>query len=119
MAWHNTIEEMVGGEENIDDPLGLKELAIRYDYLMFKIQDRISSLADQTYQSVLAKQTAIEDNYFKEQLNLDSKIDEINKVVDSCNELELEFMKLEQIEGFINDFKQRLVGLEREYNKLL
>ncbi|CAH2354793.1 biogenesis of lysosome-related organelles complex 1 subunit Cnl1p [[Candida] railenensis] len=106
-------------EVDEEDPLGLRNLAVQYDYLMFKINDRLSTLSDQTYQSVISKQNAIENNYIGDQLKLTEQIKEIDDIILSCKEIELELMKLDQIESFVSDFKERVVALEEQFSKLM
>lgn len=101
-----------------DDPLHLKQLALNYDYLIYKINDHISTLSEQTYQSVSNKQILIKQNYLQDQLGLDKEMNNINQLIDQCNDLESNFMKLNQLETFVNDFKSRLQYLEEEFSKL-
>ncbi|KAI5961994.1 hypothetical protein KGF57_001534 [Candida theae] len=97
------------------DPLELHKLSLSYDYLMFKIKDYIKTLTDQTYDSVLRKQNLINDDYFEKQLNLSRQYEDIDKLLKTCNELEQEFMKIDQLEMFVRDFKQRLDAIEKRF----
>ncbi|CCG22664.1 hypothetical protein CORT_0B09600 [Candida orthopsilosis Co 90-125] len=99
------------------DPLELHKLSLSYDYLMFKIKDYIKTLTDQTYESVLQKQDHINHDYFENQLNLPIQYEEIDKLLKTCNELEQEFMKIDQLEMFAHDFKQRLDAIEKGFGK--
>ncbi|KAI5961723.1 hypothetical protein CANMA_003700 [Candida margitis] len=99
------------------DPLELHKLALSYDYLMFKIKDYIKILTDQTYTSVLLKQDQISQDYLERQLNLPQQYEEIDKLLKTCTDLEQEFMKIDQLEMFVHDFKQRLDAIERGFGK--
>lgn len=104
--------------EEDDDPLALKSLAVQFDYLMFKINDHYATLADQTYLAVVAKRDTIEHDYLGQQLEVEKQIGEIDDLISSCDDLELEFKKLDQIEGFVEDFKTRLSLLEQAFHSL-
>lgn len=99
------------------DPLELHKLSLSYDYLTFKIKDYIRTLTDQTYESVVQKQDRINHDYFDKQLNLPQQYEEIDKLLRTCNDLEQEFMKIDQLEIFVHDFKQRLDAIEKEFGK--
>ncbi|KAI3403918.1 hypothetical protein KGF56_003348 [Candida oxycetoniae] len=98
------------------DPLELRKLSLSYDYMMYKIKDYIKTLMDQTYESVLQKQTLINQDYFENQLQLSRQYREIEQLIKSCNDLELEFMKIDQLEIFVKDFKQRLDLIEAKFS---
>lgn len=98
-----------------DDPLELKDLAVKFDYLMYKINDRIAALSEQTHQSVVAKQHLIQHDYFGRQLGLDAEMARADALLAQCAELELLFMKLDQLYIFVDDFKARLAVLERGF----
>lgn len=97
-----------------DDPLQLKALSVNFDYLMFKIHDRIASLADTTHESVVSKKKLIESDYFGRQLQVDTQMASADALIQQCSELETLFMKLEQLYGFVDDFKTRVATLERQ-----
>ncbi|CAK7901434.1 biogenesis of lysosome-related organelles complex 1 subunit Cnl1p [[Candida] anglica] len=95
-----------------EDPLGLRELAVRFDYLLYRINDHVTNLSELTYQSVCSKRDTIEIEYLDKQLQLDKKLKDVDTILRSCDELELELMKLDQMSNFVDDFKERLHVLE-------
>lgn len=101
-----------------DDPLQIKDLAVQYDYLIYKISDHISNLADLTYLSVISKQQLIEEDYFENQLGLDKELDESNKMIEECNKLEMVYTKLDQLYLFVEDFKTRITYLENRFKEM-
>lgn len=101
-----------------DDPLEIKNLAVTYDYLMYRINDHISNLSDLTHQSIINKKRLVEEEYFGGQLKLDEKIAEADKLMRECTELEMLFLKLDQLYLFVGDFKTRLLTLESEFKRL-
>ncbi|GBL50986.1 hypothetical_protein [Candidozyma auris] len=101
-----------------DDPLKIKDLAVTYDYLMYKIHDHIATLSEITYKSVQTKQRLIEQDYFQHQLHLDENVAEIQSLLKSCDDIELQFMKLDQLYSFVDDFKARVAYLEEEFDKV-
>lgn len=101
-----------------NDHLQLKLLAVNFDYLMYKISDRINTLSEQTNASVTAKAKSIEEDYLQEQLHLDQLLSEIDACQRDCNELELLFAKLDQLYVFAQDFNGRLDILEAGFKTL-
>jgi len=101
-----------------DDPLEIKDLAVKYDYLIYKINDHIANLADITHQSVSNKRKLIDEEYFDQQLHLDEQLADADRLIDECKELETLFMKLDQLYMFVGDFKQRVATLEQEFSLL-
>lgn len=101
-----------------DDPLKIKDLAVSYDYLMYKIHDHITTLAEKTYESVQKKQQLVENDYFHDQLHLDENIADAQELLKQCDEIQLQFMKLDQLYVFVEDFKKRLMVVESEFNRL-
>lgn len=99
-----------------EDPLGLKELAVSYDYLIYKINDYIKNLSDQTYDAVTAKLSLICNDYLNDQLQLDKELNDVDLLLEECNAMEIEFLKVKQLSMFINDFKLRLANLENSFN---
>lgn len=87
---------------------------MNFEYLMYKISDRINTLADQTHESVISKSKAVE-TYFQQQLQLEQVLTEIDTCQKDCRDLEDIFVKLEQLYVFVDDFKKRLDIIESEY----
>ncbi|KAG7661313.1 uncharacterized protein J8A68_005205 [[Candida] subhashii] len=104
--------------ETDPDPLELRQLAVSYDYLIYKIGDHMQTLMETTYASILNKQDLINSEYFDKQLQLSKQFEQIDRMLEPCNKLELEFLKLDQLGMFIADFKQRLNVLESEFSEL-
>ncbi|EDK43349.1 hypothetical protein LELG_01527 [Lodderomyces elongisporus NRRL YB-4239] len=100
------------------DPLELKKLSLSYDYLTYKIKDHIKTLTDQTYAAVLEKQELINKDYIEGQLDLSQKYEQISQLIQTCNDLELDFMKIDQLEIFVEDFAKRLDVLEAQFSDL-
>ncbi|CAK9438662.1 uncharacterized protein LODBEIA_P28860 [Lodderomyces beijingensis] len=104
------------GEE--PDPLELRKLSLTYDYLLFKIRDHIKTLTDQTYAAVLQRQELISKDYLEDQLQLSKQYKDIEELIRTCDDLEAEFMKIDQLEMFIEGFKERLGILERRLDTI-
>lgn len=114
----HTINIPMEDEPIDDDPLKIKDLAVQYDYLMFKISDHISNLADLTYRSVISKQQLIEQDYFAEQLDLEKELEESDTIMEECKKLETVYSKLDQLYLFVDEFKIRLTNLEEKFKEL-
>lgn len=102
----------------MDDPLELKQLAVKYDYLLYKIGDHIATLSEQTYQSVQKKTELVEKEYFQNQLDLDSHLANADSLLVQCDEIDLVFLKLDQLYMFVDDFKERVAALEQQMEAL-
>lgn len=101
-----------------DDPLEIKDLSVKYDYLIYKINDHIATLAEITHQSVTTKRKLIDEQYFDHQLRLDDQLKDADRLLQECTKLETLFMKLDQLYMFVGDFKKRITVLEQEFEQL-
>lgn len=102
-----------------DDPLQIKELALAYDYLMFKINNHIAKLSERTLEAVAAEDEYVSHEYLEKQLNLSQEYSRIDNVLKAADVLEQDFLKLEQLMYFVEDFKGRVERLESKHNDLL
>lgn len=106
-------EEEHSYNEEEDDPLGVKRLALSFDYLLYKIQDRVTQLAEQTHLSV---ERTVGDA--EEQLVLvEESITRLRALTRTCDEIETEFLGVEQIGVIVREFTNRLDALERFYRR--
>lgn len=95
-----------------DDPLEIKQLAVAFDYLMYKIHDRVAGLCDETFEAVNGKNKWINEEYLAKQLDISGQIAEIDLLMRACDAVENQFMRLEQLELFVADFRRRLARIE-------
>lgn len=93
------------------DPLQLQQLAVAYDYLMYKIGDHVLLLCDRTCRSVATKLALVRRDYFG-QLRLEDTLNEVDGLLARCTEVENDYAKLEQLYLFVESFKERLRVLE-------
>ncbi|ODV80365.1 uncharacterized protein CANTADRAFT_34131, partial [Suhomyces tanzawaensis NRRL Y-17324] len=100
------------------DPLEIRQLALSYDYLLYKIRDHLSSLAEDTYTAISEKERRIKAEYLQDQLRLDHEFETVNMLIESCKAIESDFLKLDQLNLFIDDFKLRLDHLEQGFLQL-
>lgn len=105
-------------EDDSSDPLELHKLSLSYDYLIYKINDHVALLSETTHQSILRKQELITTDYLQDQLQLAKEFKEIDEILEKCRNLELDFLKLDQLGGFIGEFKERVTQLERVFKEL-
>lgn len=114
-----TVSSSVMTEDSVDDdPLQLKDLAVKYSYLMYKITDHISNLSELTYESVTRKEKLIDQEYFDKQLHLNEQLQEANDMIKECDQIEAAYMKLDQLYLFVEDFKARITHLENVFKEL-
>lgn len=98
-----------------DDPLELRRLAVSFDYLVFKIKDRIAALVEDTERAVVLKEQAVEEEYLGRRLAIGDRMEQIDELVSRCDELEAEFARLEQLYAFVDDFKARVAALKQGF----
>lgn len=119
IAESGSLEDLSMNEEHPDDdPFELKELAVNYDYLIYKINDTIATLSEKTFQSINNKNKLINESYLNDQLQLNEELQDIDKLITQSKDLEMTFMKLDQLNLFVEDFKSRISYLEDEFDKL-
>lgn len=108
-------ERMASQARNLadDDPLDVKSLALEFDYLIYKIQDRVKTLSDQTKDSVTAQKV----NHEKDIARINGELSEIHNLVRECALIESEFVKIEQISEIAKDFTKRLTDVERRLDR--
>ncbi|ODV98383.1 hypothetical protein PACTADRAFT_31778 [Pachysolen tannophilus NRRL Y-2460] len=93
-----------------DDPLGVKQLALNFDYLMYKISDRVKSLSEQTEDSI----TFQKNNYESDVARINMNLLKLNRLLKDCQELMNEFNKIGQIGLIAQDFKKRIIEIEKK-----
>lgn len=97
--------------EEEDDPLGVKKLALSFDYLVYQITEKVQDLALQTEETVKYKKKLTED-----QLNVvDESVLKLKALLDDCKKIDDDFTKLEQISFIVSDFKKRIRKLENYF----
>lgn len=100
-----------------DDPLNIKDLCLKYDYLMFKIKDHIQGLSESTYDALLHKKSLI-DTFLTDELAIDQEMAHADELLAQCDTVEAQFMKLDQISEFVSEFKIRVLALEESVASL-
>lgn len=115
IANESELEQDKGSKSEIEDPLALKELALNYDYLIYKINDHVKNLSEQTFESVSYKDKVIKEHFLANTLDLDNELKKVDDLIAKCDEIELEFLKLDQLTIFIDDFKKRVTKLESQF----
>lgn len=94
--------------EEEDDPLGVKKLALSFDYLLYKISEKMEVLAQQTESSVISRKDEAE----RELLDVETSANNLKDLIQKCDDLDNDFTMLEQISIIVSDFKQRIKNLE-------
>lgn len=108
----STIPEQLDPQAT-DDPLNIKDLCLKYDYLMFKIKDHLQNLSDTTYNALMHKKSLI-DTFLSDELSIDNELKHTDQLLNQCDSIEGQLMKLDQIIQFIDQFKSRVQALEVE-----
>lgn len=103
---HEQLESSYVEEE--DDPLGVKKLALSFDYLMYKISEKMEALSRQTEASVVSRK----DEADKELVEIEESMNNLKELIKKCEDLDNDFTRIEQISVIVTDFKQRIKALE-------
>lgn len=96
-----------------DNSLGIDKLSIDYDYLIFKINDYISSIQLQTKEICQRQNELISEGIIKNVIN--ENILKFKVLLESCEELENNFDMLDQIQIISESFAQRLREVTKNY----
>ncbi|KAH3669353.1 hypothetical protein OGAPHI_001474 [Ogataea philodendri] len=92
-----------------DDPLKVKELALAFDYLMYKIQDHTSQLSERVENHVIQSKAEHEVDIHA----IQQKLEQIKLLLAHCDKVDQEIDKLEQLNIIAKDFNQRLLSVQR------
>ncbi|OWB72217.1 hypothetical protein B5S31_g1924 [[Candida] boidinii] len=96
-------------EDESDDPLNVKELALSFDYLTYKIQDRVKTLSE----NIEVNLSFSKSNYEMEIFKITENLENVKMLIRECDSLNDEFSKLEQINLISRDFVSRLTKLDK------
>lgn len=108
--------ENVASEEEPCDPFKIDRLTVHYDYLLYKIQDYVSSIHLHTTE-ICKRQNELVTKEVIEGI-IDENIAELQKLLVQCEELESSFDMLDQIDVIVQTFKQRIEDVVKEHKSL-
>lgn len=95
-------------ELQLTDPLGIKQLSLTFDYLMYKIKDRVDGIGEECQRYVEVQEQQVDEQLEAVQLAIDS----LKRVIGQCDEIAAEFQMVEQIALIVRDFTDRLDKLD-------
>ncbi|CDR38890.1 CYFA0S02e07998g1_1 [Cyberlindnera fabianii] len=98
-------------DEEEDDPLGVKKLALSFDYLMYRICTKMEAIAEKTELAVCEKEAEVN----QQLVDAENSMERLRELMKACDDIEMEFAKLEQIGMFVQEFKDRIDSLEKYY----
>jgi len=99
--------------EEEDDPLSVKKLALSFDYLMYKVSEKMGALAQQTETSVVSRK----DEADKQLIDIETSMNNLKLLIRKCDDLDADFTMIEQIGFLVTDFKERVKSLEAQIIK--
>ncbi|ODV87776.1 hypothetical protein CANARDRAFT_25990 [[Candida] arabinofermentans NRRL YB-2248] len=105
----NEEEDEEYDDEEDDDPLHVRELALNYDYLLFKIQEHTQQLS----QKIEANVSHSKQKYENEINSIENHLRKVMELSHDCDLLNLEIDKLEQLDLITKDFTNRLVEIDQ------
>lgn len=100
--------------DNTFDPLELGRLAVSFDYLLYKIDGRVSDLAESTRLAVAAHAEFADETV--RSLDISELIRRLDDLLKRARAVEAEMLKIQQWERFIEDFESRLDVLESKFH---
>lgn len=106
---NDTLDNSSGDAGTSGDPLGINQLTVDYDYLMYKINDYVQSIQIQTndlckQQTALIQEGVIEGT-------IDKNVAGFKELLEKCSELNNYFDMLEQISMIAEMNKERLSSI--------
>lgn len=99
-----------------EDPLGIDKLTIDYDYLLYKINDYVTSIQLETT-AICKRQNELITGQIIEQV-VEKNIEGLKNILNKCQELENHFDMLDQIAAISETFKVRLRQVLKDYKQL-
>ncbi|SCV06127.1 LANO_0H22694g1_1 [Lachancea nothofagi CBS 11611] len=108
-------EELESAQEP-RDPFRIDQLCVDYDYLLYKIQDYVSSIQLKTIEICEQQNRIIEEGILKE--IIDVNVCGLQEVLLKCEELEAHFDMLDQIDVIAQSFGPRLQQIVKEHKEL-
>lgn len=99
-----------------EDALGIDRLTVDYDYLLYKINDYVTSIQLETT-AICKRQNELITEQIIDQV-VEKNIEGLNSILQKCEELENHFDMLEQIAAISENFKVRLMHVLKDYKSL-
>ena len=99
-----------------EDALGINKLIVDYDYLLYKINDRVQSIQYRTDLLCKRQNQLIGDDIIRGLI--DVNIDHFKHILKQCDELENHFDMMDQIDMIVQTFKNRLQDINTEYTNI-
>lgn len=96
-----------------DASLGIDKLSVDYDYLLYRISDRVKSIELDTT-AVVKSQNQLVTGIVEELI--DQNIARFRNILQQCEMLEGHFELMEQIQMITDSFKERLDNAVNELN---
>ena len=94
-------------------PLNIKELSLNFDYLVYKVNDRIKTLSEKAQLST----TRFKENTEITILEIDKVIQNYYEIIKKLDEINNDFSKIEQLSMIIEEFAPRIKELEMFFSE--
>ncbi|KAM3162148.1 Biogenesis of lysosome-related organelles complex 1 subunit CNL1 [Lachancea thermotolerans] len=105
-----------GAAEGTRDPFGIDRLSVDYDYLLYRIQDHVTSIQLSTTEICRQQNQLVEQGIIGDAIDIN--IEEMRRILQKCEELETHFDMLDQIDSIVQAFRPRLDDIVREHREL-
>lgn len=92
-----------------DDPLRVKELALRFDYLLYRLKDHIATVLQEAVERVENKDNLTR---FNDLLNMDEQIAYLQRLLVSLREIDSDIATIHQVSEIVAGFRLRLREVE-------
>lgn len=103
-------------DENNRDPFHVDQLILHYDYLLYKIQDYVSTIHYETTQIIKQQHELITEGIINETINFNILV--LKDLLAKCENLDQYFDRIEAIEDIVDAFGERLDKLMVKYHEL-
>lgn len=97
------------GAAGDDDPLRVKELALRFDYLLYRLKDHIATVLQEAVERVENKDNLTR---FNDLLNMDEQIAYLQRLLVSLQEIDSDIDTIRQVSEIVSGFRLRLKDVE-------
>lgn len=106
-------QQVSGGPVN--DPFGIDQLSVHYDYLLYRIQDYVTSIQLSTTEICQRQNGLVEKGIIEDVI--DVNIREMHHLLNKCEELERHFDMLDQIDSIVQSLGPRLESVAGDHRK--
>lgn len=107
--------EIETDDEDNEDILGVAQMSSDFKELLSAISNRVNELSQQAKFSALSTHMQLRQTQIR---SADVQIKELRKVMDMCDDLETELLKLQHLAEIASDYRSRIANIDSALNQL-